>query len=546
MDDQIPTRAHRARPGGLLALVLALLLVLAGGALPARAQARRASARCGPGRGADPAQPGAGSVAEPRSDGAAGRRAAGRPHARLRPAVAQRGGMALRLSRLPHRAAQRRHRHPPESAAGAKQDGPALAAGRPRRPRDLLAHRRRADDLRAAQLLRGQQRRHRPWSASSPSRPTSSTSFLEPSSQLGVTDLFVSIRRPSTAGCTAGAGRRVHDPLRHDRRVRRGALRHAAHRPHQRRRRAGDREDRIRRPDADPGREGLHGQTNKAVASVTPDVWNNFADPGAGSSFVAHLHAGVGWRKQAHAAGLHLLRAWSRTIAPAPRPPTAASTSSPPTCASTRGASATSTSPYSYTDALQARAVSRIISVLNTPGGQGLMDNYFGPNSNGTGTLTTIGGQYDLSIGKLVSYPVPFSGDGPDLLVSLFGMITHVTSADPGGDVATGNPGHHVERRRQAEVRRRGDVQLAVLAGRFARYDQVDPRHRRHALQLRGGVAAGHPAQRLAGDRSDRHPVLALVQRLEHAGAHRRSARCPTRHQVPDGDMVSLSASMWW
>ena len=31
---------------------------------------------------------------------------------------------------------------------------------------------------------------------------------------------------------------------------------------------------------------------------------------------------------------------------------------------------------------------------------------------------------------KLVSYPVPFSGDGPDLFVSVFGMLTHVNSDD--------------------------------------------------------------------------------------------------------------------
>jgi len=44
--------------------------------------------------------------------------------------------------------------------------------------------------------------------------------------------------------------------------------------------------------------------------------------------------------------------------------------------------------------------------------------------------LTTIGGQYDLSVGKLVSYPIPFSGDGPDLFLSVFGMVTHVNSDD--------------------------------------------------------------------------------------------------------------------
>jgi hypothetical protein len=48
------------------------------------------------------------------------------------------------------------------------------------------------------------------------------------------------------------------------------------------------------------------------------------------------------------------------------------------------------------------------------------MDNYLGRRVAAPGTLLTVGGQYDLSIGRLVSYPVPFSGDGPDLFVSLF------------------------------------------------------------------------------------------------------------------------------
>ncbi len=47
--------------------------------------------------------------------------------------------------------------------------------------------------------------------------------------------------------------------------------------------------------------EGLHGQTNKASSRITPDVWNNFADPGVGSTFVAHAHLGVGYREAAHA-----------------------------------------------------------------------------------------------------------------------------------------------------------------------------------------------------------------------------------------------------
>jgi len=45
----------------------------------------------------------------------------------------------------------------------------------------------------------------------------------------------------------------------------------------------------------------------------------------------------------------------------------------------------------SYTDALQARTVSRVFSVLNTLGGKGLMDNYLGPLSGGYWPASYLG-----------------------------------------------------------------------------------------------------------------------------------------------------------
>jgi hypothetical protein len=58
------------------------------------------------------------------------------------------------------------------------------------------------------------------------------------------------------------------------------------------------------------------------------------------------------------------------------------------------------------------------------------MQNYLGPASAGTGKLFTIAGQYDLSLARLIWYPIPFLGQGPDLVLSLFGMQTHVASDD--------------------------------------------------------------------------------------------------------------------
>ena len=57
--------------------------------------------------------------------------------------------------------------------------------------------------------------------------------------------------------------------------------------------------------------EGLAGQSNKAGATVTPDVWNDFANPNEGTSFVAHGHLGA--RAYGRATlGLHYFHAWSQ------------------------------------------------------------------------------------------------------------------------------------------------------------------------------------------------------------------------------------------
>jgi len=74
--------------------------------------------------------------------------------------------------------------------------------------------------------------------------------------------------------------------------------------------------------------------------------------------------------------------------------------------------------------------VSGAIEVLNARGGPELIDNYLGPASNGSGSLTTFGAQYDLSISKML-FGDWYTGISPDVLISVFGMATNVTSRDP-------------------------------------------------------------------------------------------------------------------
>jgi hypothetical protein len=368
-----------------------------------------------------------------------------------------------------------------------------------------------------------------------------STSFLEPASQLGVTDVFISITPPISErlhlqALVGAFTTRFGAPGEYDE-GRYGTPLIA--------RISGVGEQVTTKVGLGDFTlilaEGLHGQTNKASVSITPDAWNNFADAGAGSSFAAHLHAGLGWRRRL-TVGAHALRAFSADDRAGTSAPDGRINIFAGDVRVNAGRFGHLYLAYSYTDALQARAVSRIISVLNTQGGLGLMNNYFGPNGGGTGTLTTIGGQYDLSIGRLVSYPTPFAGDGPDLFVSLFGMWTHVTSADPGVDITTGHAWNDVDKRK---IGIEATYSLLSWFAASLRYDRVDPL----TDDAHYSFAVVSPRIIL---RTDWQATDQIVIQYSHwfdgsnTLVRTGDPPVPDPGQVPDGDMVSISASMWW
>jgi hypothetical protein len=83
-----------------------------------------------------------------------------------------------------------------------------------------------------------------------------------------------------------------------------------------------------------------------------------------------------------------------------------------------------------HTKLTDALTVGNVINVLNAGGGSGLARFYLGPASRGNGSLTAVGAQYDLSLGKLLRHPAPFWGEGPDLALSLYGLFVRSESLD--------------------------------------------------------------------------------------------------------------------
>jgi hypothetical protein len=97
---------------------------------------------------------------------------------------------------------------------------------------------------------------------------------------------------------------------------------------------------------------------------------------------------------------------------------------------------------YSYIDARNINALADALEVLHSFGGWQFKENYFGvtfdPHTgqyqgpqNETGKVQTIEGQYSFSFGALANYPAAFWGQGPDLVLTGFGMFTIVDSPAP-------------------------------------------------------------------------------------------------------------------
>jgi hypothetical protein len=255
---------------------------------------------------------------------------------------------------------------------------------------------------------------------------------------------------------------------------------------------------------------GFMGQWDRAPLGVEPAGWNDFAEPNVGTSFVHHEHIGLGFKKRGNI-GLHYINAWTRDDRTAPTQPDGGLTVLGVDGQLKLAPFGRLFLGFGHTIADEARGVSGVVRVLNTQGGPGLMREYLGSRSGGTGTLSTFAAQYDVSIGEIVRNPQPFYGYAPDLLVSAFGMMTHVTSDDPG----------HIDPVTGAEVIYDGVDKLKY--GAEATYSVLP------------WLAFGGRYDRVIADTSDDSKTLAAI-----------SPRVILRTDWNSQDQVTLQYSYWW
>ena len=97
---------------------------------------------------------------------------------------------------------------------------------------------------------------------------------------------------------------------------------------------------------------------------------------------------------------------------------------------------------WSHIDARNIAALADSLEVIHSYGGSQFKQNYFGRTYNGhtgtyqgpqneTGKVDTVAAQYSFSFAQWARYPEDFWGDGVDLVLTAFGMLSIVDSPPP-------------------------------------------------------------------------------------------------------------------
>jgi hypothetical protein len=297
--------------------------------------------------------------------------------------------------------------------------------------------------------------------------------------------------------------------------------------------------------------QGFQGQLDKAPNGLVPEGWNNFADPAVGTSFVHHEHLGLGY-DGIWTIGLHYVSAWSQDDRAAAGGINGASglVANADGSIDVVGADfRLSSGRFGYfyggisdTIAKNSRSVGNSIEINNAEGGSGLMLNYLGPNSNGTGKLLTMAAQYDLSLARLIAYPRQFKGDYADIVLSVFGMQTSVTSDEKQYNIVT-------QRQYDGTTMRKfgGEAAYSLLSwlAVSARADHVI--NDNHDSKQTFTVVSPRVIFRSKWQAHDQ-VVLQYSHWFDgdHVQVRDGYPALPDLSLKPDKDMLSLSASMWW
>lgn len=178
---------------------------------------------------------------------------------------------------------------------------------------------------------------------------------------------------------------------------------------------------------------GFKGDFNKPSIDLVPDQSNEFASAVEGSTYVGHGHVAVDFNRwvELTAHGIYSFSQDDRGDALAgrdiylgDRPKRDGSL----TLMALDGRFRLRRFGHLYFGASHVigkdtLTLANTVQLLNNGPGRDLSRRYWSFDSGGNGKLTILGGQYRLSLGRLLRYPATFENDAPDLVWTTFGMF---------------------------------------------------------------------------------------------------------------------------
>jgi hypothetical protein len=286
----------------------------------------------------------------------------------------------------------------------------------------------------------------------------------------------------------------------------------------------------------------IQGQADRPWNGITPDYSNDFADWRTGAGYVFGEHIGVGWDGMG-VLGLHHMTAFTQDDR-------ASQNGQPDGRVTILGADLRLTLSrfgHLYLGAVShqadyARSLGRIIEILNVDSGRGLIEQYFGPASAATGSLFTLGAQYDLSVSRLL-YGPRFEGEGPDIVVSLFGMQTKVSSKDKGVDPRDGHSLYDGVTKRKIGLE--ASYSLLSWLAVSTRMDQVWP----DINYTDTAFAQVSPRLLFRSGWNARDQVALSYTRFIYGSQTVVRGGFPPHDDptlIPDKHLLALTASLWW
>lgn len=279
--------------------------------------------------------------------------------------------------------------------------------------------------------------------------------------------------------------------------------------------------------------QGFGGQLGRPPRGLLQQDWNGFADENVGASFVNHLHAGIAFRDTLQL-GLHYFTALCQDDQ-------VTAVGKGDGRISVLGGDVRLTAGRfghfyfgaAHTQARDAGSVSGVIEVLNARGGPELISEYLGPKSGGNGSLSVFGGQYDMSLARLV-YGDVYEGKSADVLVSLFGVAASVKSDDADFD-------GRLKLKGGAEV----TYNMLSWFGMSTRLDHVrqNSDNTREAFTIISPRVLFHTGWRSRDELALQYSHFMYGSLVV---AERGFPPAPDPSQNPDANVFSLSGTFWW